>query len=197
MIRYIGKPVEKYHGKVFRIVNQLVKMNDGENVIFEYAERSPGVRILVTNEEKVLLTKEWRAELSDWDYRLPGGKVFESITDYLDFKNKCDLDINKQCLLAARRELKEETELNIELSAFTKFYISKAGATVNWDLHYFLVRIPIQDIKRKEIVTDEGEQTITYWKSFEEVEKLCIEEKIKEDRTVAVLLKYLLKINQY
>lgn len=37
--------------------------------------RPPGIRALIVNEEnQILLSKEFRYELNDWDYRLPGGK---------------------------------------------------------------------------------------------------------------------------
>ena len=45
--------------------------------------RPPGIRALIVNEnEQILLSKEFRYELNDWDFRLPGGKVFDSLEDY-------------------------------------------------------------------------------------------------------------------
>lgn len=45
--------------------------------------RPPGIRALIVNEKKeMLLSKEFRYELNDWDYRLPGGKVFDSLEEY-------------------------------------------------------------------------------------------------------------------
>ena len=43
--------------------------------------RPPGVRALILNKndnQKILLSKEFRYELDKWDYRLPGGKVFDT-----------------------------------------------------------------------------------------------------------------------
>ncbi len=45
--------------------------------------RPPGIRaLIVNNDNQILLSKEFRYELNDWDYRLSGGKVFESLNDY-------------------------------------------------------------------------------------------------------------------
>ncbi len=44
--------------------------------MFETAVRSPGVRLIIVKDNQMLITKEFRGELDDYDYRLPGGKVF-------------------------------------------------------------------------------------------------------------------------
>lgn len=54
---------------------------DGNMRLFEYARRPPGVRLLFERDGKILLTKEYRDEHANFDYRLPGGKVFDRITD--------------------------------------------------------------------------------------------------------------------
>jgi hypothetical protein len=42
------------------------------------------VRIIIQNEEKkILLTKEFRYELDAYDWRLPGGKVVDTLDEYL------------------------------------------------------------------------------------------------------------------
>ena len=40
---------------------------------------------------------------------------------------------------------------------------------------------------------DHGEIIEPVWKTFEEVKQLCLEGEIKEDRTLGILLKFLLK----
>lgn len=55
-----------------------------KNVKRTMVRRPPGIRALIVNKEKkqILLSKEFRYELNNWDYRLPGGKVFDSLNDY-------------------------------------------------------------------------------------------------------------------
>jgi 8-oxo-dGTP pyrophosphatase MutT (NUDIX family) len=83
-----------------------MKMGDTER-IWEIARRSPGVRLILRDGDKILLTKEYRKELDAVDYRLPGGKVFDTLEEYNAYKQ----DIEKYALRAARRECEEETGL--------------------------------------------------------------------------------------
>lgn len=43
---------------------------------WEKVARAPGVRLILDDQKagKILLTREFRRELGDYDYRLPGGK---------------------------------------------------------------------------------------------------------------------------
>lgn len=74
-----------YSGSIFEIVRQ--EQPDGR--FFEIARRAPGVRLIITDkeQEKLLLTREFRQELQDWDYRLPGGKVFDTLEEYSKFRD--------------------------------------------------------------------------------------------------------------
>jgi hypothetical protein len=73
-----------YRGKIFEIVQ--TTQPDGR--VFEKAVRAPGVRLIIANKpsRKLLLTREFRSELNDWDYRLPGGKVFDTLDEYGAFR---------------------------------------------------------------------------------------------------------------
>jgi hypothetical protein len=67
-------------GKIF----ELVQLEQPDGRIFEVARRTPGVRLIIPDyaTEKILLTKEFRRELNDFDYRLPGGKVFDTLDEF-------------------------------------------------------------------------------------------------------------------
>lgn len=129
----------KYQGKMFEIV----EFSPKEGVVFETAVRAPGVRLLIEYEKDgvtgILMTRELRhgREGSDWDYRLPGGKVFDSLEEFNDARNK-NIDINESALKAARLEAKQE--VGIDNGNFMPISIAKAGGSVEWDLHYFLVK---------------------------------------------------------
>src|ERR1041384_1882054 len=58
---------------------------------FERAVRPPGVRLILQNEAgEILMTKEFRKEQGKYDYRLPGGKVFDDLESYLSVRSDPD-----------------------------------------------------------------------------------------------------------
>ena len=176
-----------YEGKTFQIIKKPIK---SKKRIFELeiARRSPGVRLIIVKKNKILLTREFRPGLNKYDYRLPGGKVFDTLKEYKQSISK------KQNLLgaakrAAEKECAEETGLipkNVNL-----FQISKAGLTVEWDLFYFIADDFTKNGKGQQLEPDE----IIYpeWKTFGQVKEFCLNGKISEDRSVGVLLKFLFK----
>lgn len=171
-----------FSGKIFEIIHQEKKFKDKVKV-FEIARRSPGVRLIIVKNNKMLITKEFRTEHGDYDYRLPGGKVFDTLKEYSE-KIKKHEDLMRYATTAAKNECLQETGLDPIKIDF--YQITKAGATVEWDLYYFI----ITDFKQGSQNLEEGEDITVEWKTFDEVRDLCIANKIKEDRTVGVLLRY-------
>jgi len=196
-IEVLELPQEQHRGRLIRVATQRVKFFNGVEKNFEFAERSPRVRILATDGNQILLTKEWRSETGNWDYRLPGGKVFDSLNEYLNAKDEPNFDMNQKAAAAARKELEEETSLDIVPEAFSTLHHSVCGATVIWDLHYYLAQVSEANIavRPTSIVTDEGEHTHPEWFTAEEVKTLCLKGAVQEDRTAAVLLRYILAKN--
>lgn len=193
IIKPIGDIKEHYKGRILRIITRLMKLPTGKEVAFEYAERPPGSRVIVINSEQhILLTKEWREEHSSWDYRLPGGKVFDTIESYLKYRDD-DMEIKKESLKAAKKELLEEAGLNFPESAFNFIYRSVCGATIIWDLYYYKVEVEGKLPVLNEILTSEGENTIPTWVSMEDLKNICMDGAIKEDRSLAVLFKFIIK----
>ena len=169
----------KYSGKIIEVVEE----RHGAR-IFEFARRSPGVRALIVYNDKMLLSREFRAEVNGYDYRLPGGKVFDTLTEYRKYADK---DLTKFATAAVIKEVAEEVGLVCEKPRLIK--VSKAGATIVWDLYYFEI---IDFIKSKQNL-EEGEDITFNWYTFDEVKQFCLENQVQEDRSVAVILKYLLK----
>src|SRR3989344_3547588 len=101
----IGPEEVKYSGRIIEVIQQPHKIGD-KIINFEMARRSPGVRLLIVKDRKILLLKEYRTELKDYDYRLPGGKVFDSLEEYRDSDKEKLLEAAAK---AAKREAKEET----------------------------------------------------------------------------------------
>lgn len=122
-----------FQWKIIEVVQQTVKIGDKE-LLREIARRSPWVRLIICDEYKILLTKEFRREINADDYRLPWGKVFDTLKEYNEHRN----DTEKYSLLAAKRECEEETGL--VPSDISLYYISKVWTTVERDLHYYVIK---------------------------------------------------------
>jgi 8-oxo-dGTP pyrophosphatase MutT (NUDIX family) len=170
-----------YQGKFIEVIQK----NIGGK-IFEIARRSPWVRLLILQDDKILLTKERRQEHNAYDYRLPGGKVFDSLAEYNEkLANHENLFTYVQ--QAAKNECKQETWL-IPIS-LTHFVTNKAWATVERDLYYFIVDQFTPNEQGQEL--EEDEDITIERKTKEEVKQLCLTGEIKEDRTVGVLFRFL------
>jgi len=99
--------------------------------------RTPGIRALIVNDEnRILLSREFRYELSTWDYRLPGGKVFDTLEEFRQAlkDNTVDEAANKTVF----KEVLEEVGIDINNPKLIK--ISKDGASVIWDLYYYEIK---------------------------------------------------------
>ena len=176
-----------YSGKIFQIIKRPMICGD-KKTDFEIARRTPGVRVIIVKDNKILINHEYRIELTDFDYRLPAGKVFDDLDEYSTAINNHDALI-KPAKRAAIKECLEETGIivkNIEL-----LQKSHAGTTIEWDLFYFVVD-DFENSKEGQQL-EHGEIIKPVWKTFDEIKKMCLNGDIKEDRSVGILLKYILK----
>lgn len=180
-----GKEKIIYQSRLLEIVRQPMRIGR-KKAEFEVARRSPGVRLLIVRGHNILLTKEFRSELGKYDYRLPGGKVFDSISEYHSALKR-NKNILVHAINAAKKECVEET--GIRPLKIKHVYTSKAGATIVWDLFYFL----IPSFKAGKQKPGVGEVIHPEWYSFRAAEKMCLDGSVREDRTVAVLLRFLFK----
>ncbi len=181
----IGDEKVVYSGKIFEIVRQPMKVGDMV-VEFEFVRRSPGVRLLIVRGDEILLVREFRSELNGFDYRLPGGKVFDCVKDY-----KRALSENKDlldCALdAARKECLEETGLVAK--SVRHVHTAHCGATVVWDMLYFVVDEFSESQGGQDL--EDGEVIYPEWKTSDEVRQMCVNGDIREGRTVGFLLRFL------
>lgn len=183
----IGPEEIVYKGRIFEIVEQPMQIGE-KRMRFEKSRRSPGTRILITKDNKILLNKEWRTELDGYDYRLPGGKVFDTL-DELNEALTEKKDLVDAARGAAEREAKEE--VGVVIKNAKHIHTTAPGATVSWDLYYFLVEDFEEHADGQQL--ESGEVIHPEWKTFEEVKEMCLNKEIKEDKTVAVLLRFLLQ----
>jgi len=139
----IGDESITYSGRMIEVVIQQMRVGSGE-IVYEKARRSPGTRLLITSpDHNILLTREYRDEVRGWDYRLPGGKVFDSLEEYSEAV-KSGVDLLEKSKQAAQKEALEEVGATVE--DINYLYTSRCGATVEWDLHYFEVQLPTEDL---------------------------------------------------
>ncbi len=175
-----------YKGRILEIVNQPMKVGD-KKMTFERARRSPGVRLIIIRDGKMLLTKEYREEIEKHDYRLPGGKAFDSLDEYNKHLSE---DILPYAVEAAKREAKEEA--GIIANNITHFITAHAGTTVVWDLIYFIVD-DFEESESGQELDGAGEVIEVEWKTFDEVKELCANGDMNEYRSVGVLFKFFLE----
>lgn len=168
-----------FSGKIGEVVH--ITQPDGR--VFEMFRRPPGTRIIIISPEgKILITQEKRHETESVDLRLPGGKVCDSLNDY-DELRQSGRDIIEAASVGAIKEAREETALVIKNP---KLIIKvNAGATVEWDLYYFLVREYEHADGQK---LEYGEDIEVTWMAPDEIKTAITNGQMQEWRSVGVLL---------
>lgn len=183
----VGDEVIAYKGRMIEIVTQQMRVGS-EEVVYEKARRSSGTRLLITSpNHNILLTREYRDEIGGWDYRLPGGKVFDSLEEYSEAV-KSGVDLLEKSKQAAQKEAQEEVGINAE--DITHLHTSKLGATVEWDLYYFRVNLPTEELGEQKL--EPGENIQVGWYSPTDALRLALNGSLSEDRSAAVLMRYIL-----
>lgn len=183
-----GKEQVVFSGLNFAIVQYEVN-EEGVLKTFETARRYPGTRLIIVDKQKklILLSSEARHELEEIDLRLPGGKVIGKIKEYLAFI-QAGGDIAKKAEETAITEAREE--VGIEAKSIKNIWVSHSGgSTVEWDLYYYVIDDFIDHHDQK---LGPGENIEVKWFSYAEAIKLCLAGKLHEDRSVGVLLRFLL-----
>ncbi|MBI2797849.1 NUDIX domain-containing protein [Candidatus Saccharibacteria bacterium] len=169
-----------YQGRIIEVV----EFDGGNGKTFEKARRAPGSRLIIVSAEgQILITKEHRHELEQVDLRLPGGKVYDTLTEYNEaLKDKTD--IAESAKAGAIKEAAEETGLTIKNPELIT--VATAGATVDWDLYYFIVR------EYRELPTgqqlEHGEDIEVTWMSPKQIRLAIAGGQMQEWRSVGVLL---------
>lgn len=175
-----------YRGKMFEVVTWEGK----PGVMFEAAVRAPGVRLLIETEKNgmkaLLMTQEVRREAGGVDIRLPGGKVFDSLDELDAFREKGE-DIAPLAKVAAEKEGKQEA--GISGGNYEEVGVSKAGASVEWDLHYF--KVIGADMGEQELEENEKGDIETIILSADEIFEKLAKREIKEGRSADMLWSWL------
>lgn len=170
-------------GNIIEVVQREFEYMEKKKTI-EFARRSPGVRLIIPKANQVLLSKEFRHELGKYDYRLPGGKVFDSLNDY-NGALETKIDILEEAKKAAIKEAREEAGIEVKDLVFV--HKSVCGATVVWDLFYFVVN-DFHEIAQE---LEDGEDISVEFINKEEAKQMCLNGKISEERSALILFRYL------
>jgi 8-oxo-dGTP pyrophosphatase MutT (NUDIX family) len=176
----------KYQGRIVEVVEEEVNLGKTKKV-FELARRSPGVRLIIPSGNQILLSKEFRHEVDGYDYRLPGGKVYDSLDEY-NAALENGTDIAAAAKAAAIKEAREE--MGIEVKDLEFFHKSVCGATIVWDLFYFVVK----DFTQAEQHLEDGEDISVEPTDIEKVRAYCMSGTISEERSALILLRYFASI---
>lgn len=174
-----------FQGKIVEVVHQPMKIGDAKKT-FEFARRSPGTRLIIVDKDakKIIVTREHRTEVDGYDYRLPGGKVFDTLAAYNEFLLS-GRDILEVAAEQAKIEAREETGIKAE--SVEHAHTSVNGATMVWDLYYFVIKQWEQGDQQLEA----GEDISIEWVDYAKTKELAISGQMSEDRSVAVLLRWL------
>lgn len=169
-----------FSGKIGEVVHSV--QPDGR--VFEQYRRSPGTRlIIISPENKILITQEKRHESKTIDLRLPGGKVCDTLEQYTQLRQSKE-NIFDAAIKGAMKEAHEETGLIIKNPQF--LVKANAGSTVEWDLYYFLVREFDQSATGQQL--EKGEQIQVTWMTTTEIKQAVTKGRMQEWRSVGVLL---------
>jgi 8-oxo-dGTP pyrophosphatase MutT (NUDIX family) len=169
-----------YSGKIGEVIT--AEQPDGR--VFERFRRPPGARIIIVSpENKILVTKEYRHESGKFDLRIPGGKVRDTVESYheLLLSDEAMLDAATQ---AAKKEALEETGMlvdDLELAT-----VANAGSTVEWDLYYFITNNYQESHTGQQL--EHGENIEVTWATIDEIKTAAKEKRMEEWRSVGVLL---------
>ena len=172
-----------HKGRLIEIIQKEVGQA-GVVKTYEIARRSPGVRLIIEKDGQILISKEFRHEQGGLDYRLPGGKVYDSLDEYRAALD-AGVDIQEAARRAAIKEAKEEVGIRVKDVSF--LYKSICGATMQWDLYYFAT----QSFEEGEQELEAGEDTTFEFVDREKAKEMCLDGSVSEDRSALVLLRYL------
>lgn len=173
-------------GQIFELVQ--IPKSDGR--VFEVARRAPGVRLIIADKarKQVLLTREHRWELDSWDYRLPGGKVFDTLKELEAYRQSGE-DILKAATNKAKEEAAEEA--GMQVNGVVLYKKSMLGATVEWDLYIFEATDWRAHKDGQNLKEDEQKGIDVQFYDYTEVERMILEGHMQEERVGLVLLQWI------
>jgi ADP-ribose diphosphatase len=165
-------------------IGQVIHTTQPDGRIFERYCRAPGTRlVIVTPDKKLLMTRERRQETGNIDLRLPGGKVRDTLVEYHALLASGQ-DIAAAAEEAAAKEGSEEVGVTVRnLRLLAK---ATAGATVEWDLYYFMTNDYEENGDGQSL--EHGEDIERVQLTAHEVRQAISNGEMQEWRSVGILL---------
>ena len=155
----------------------------------------PGVSGIIDTGSGLIIQKEKREYLDKkWDYRLPGGKVADTLLEYLKFLEADDQEGPGTGSLIRNALLKElGQEVGVTFVRYGEgvylYHVSPSSSSVEHDLYYFWIK----KFKKVKAKPEKDEVIHPLEMPYGNVWELLKDREFSEDRTRAVLYDFLLK----
>ena len=165
-------------------LGEVVHTTQPDGRVFERYRRSPGTRlVIVTPDKKLIMSREYRQETDGIDLRLPGGKVCDTLGEYHEL-----LESGEDIIAAASRAATKEgsEEAGVTVSNLRLLAKATAGATVEWDLYYFMTNDYQENVDGQNL--EHGEKIERVHLSIPEIRQAIDNGEMQEWRSVGILL---------
>ena len=162
---------EIYNGKVVKLYKDSVLLENGNTSIREIVKHSGGSGVLVVENNKVLLVRQYRYAYGEYIYEIPAGKLVEG----------------EDPLKAAVRELEEECGIIAKEIVKTHQVYPTPGYTTEI-LHLYRVDSYIDG----KMNLDEDEFLEPIWVDLEKAKEMLKSGQIKDAKTIIALQQYFL-----
>lgn len=159
-----------YEGKILNLRRDIVHVHSGQESFREIVEHNGGVAIAaVTKEGKMVLVRQYRKAAGKVLLEVPAGKIEKGEEDHL--------------LLAAVRELKEETGYTAGQMTFMNFFYTSVGYSTEIIYLYFA-----ENLSPGETNFDEHEAIETEEYGIEELKEMIGAGAICDAKTISAIL---------
>lgn len=162
-----------FDGAILRLYQNQLKLANDQIVTRELLHHQPAAAILaVTNEDKVLLVKQYRPAIVEEIYEVPAG-----ILDYLETGTE-------EAEVGALRELEEETDYQAKkIERLSSFYVTPGYLNEEITLFYATDLVKVDH----PLPQDDDEDVTVYEFSRGDIQKMLAAGEIKDLKTLYAL----------
>lgn len=187
-VKLIGRPKVIGRWNKIELVEQEYELGNKKNDPWKYVRTAPSVRVIIPTETEIILVREFRKEHNGYVLGLPGGKTFDTLTEYRKFL-KQKKDISPVTKATACKEVNQEVGIIVDPKDMDHFYVAGSGSRFRKDTHYFIARKFVYDPEGQHLTESEDMEVVHL--SFDIVVQLCFTGGIPGDRGALALLRWL------